>query len=35
VAAERSPYRPLKLMAIGTLAGLFSDLFGVGGGRGR
>jgi hypothetical protein len=29
---ERSPYRSLKLMAIGTLAGLFSGLFGVGGG---
>jgi uncharacterized protein len=32
VAAERSPKRSLKLMAIGTLAGLFSGLFGVGGG---
>jgi uncharacterized protein len=32
VAAERSPGRPLRLMAIGTLAGLFSGLFGVGGG---
>jgi uncharacterized membrane protein YfcA len=27
-----SPSRPLKLMAIGTLAGLFSGIFGVGGG---
>jgi uncharacterized membrane protein YfcA len=32
VVAERSPGRPLRLMAIGTLAGLFSGLFGVGGG---
>jgi uncharacterized membrane protein YfcA len=32
VAAERSINRPLRLMAIGTLAGLFSGLFGVGGG---
>jgi hypothetical protein len=32
VAAEHSPHRPLTLMAIGTLAGLFSGLFGVGGG---
>jgi uncharacterized membrane protein YfcA len=32
VAAERSLHRPLKLMTIGTLAGLFSGLFGVGGG---
>ena len=32
VAAERSPQRTLTLMAIGTLAGLFSGLFGVGGG---
>jgi uncharacterized protein len=30
--AERSLNRSLKLMAIGTLAGLFSGLFGVGGG---
>ena len=30
--AERSPNRSLKLIAIGTLAGLFSGLFGVGGG---
>ncbi|HYM56203.1 MAG TPA: sulfite exporter TauE/SafE family protein [Solirubrobacteraceae bacterium] len=30
--AEESPHRPLKLMTIGTLAGLFSGLFGVGGG---
>ncbi len=28
----RSPSRALKLMAIGTLAGLFSGIFGVGGG---
>ncbi len=27
-----SPSRPVKLMAIGTLAGLFSGIFGVGGG---
>jgi uncharacterized protein len=32
VAAEGSPSRSLKLVAIGTLAGLFSGLFGVGGG---
>jgi uncharacterized protein len=32
VAAERAPQRSLKLMVIGTLAGLFSGLFGVGGG---
>jgi uncharacterized protein len=32
VAAERSPSRTLRLMAIGTLAGIFSGLFGVGGG---
>jgi uncharacterized protein len=32
VAAERSSGRSLKLAAIGTLAGLFSGLFGVGGG---
>jgi uncharacterized membrane protein YfcA len=32
VAAEHSRHRALKLMAIGTLAGLFSGLFGVGGG---
>jgi len=32
VAAERSPQRSLRLVAIGTLAGLFSGLFGVGGG---
>jgi len=35
VAAERalaSPARSLKLTAIGTTAGLFSGLFGVGGG---
>jgi uncharacterized protein len=32
VLAERSANRSLKLMAIGTLAGLFSGLFGVGGG---
>jgi len=32
VAAEKAPSRSLKLMAIGTLAGLFSGLFGVGGG---
>jgi hypothetical protein len=30
--AERSGDRTLKLMAIGTAAGLFSGLFGVGGG---
>jgi uncharacterized membrane protein YfcA len=32
VAAEKATSRSLKLMAIGTLAGLFSGLFGVGGG---
>ena len=32
VAAEQSPHRSLRLMAIGTLGGLFSGLFGVGGG---
>jgi len=32
VVAERPSARTLKLMAIGTLAGLFSGLFGVGGG---
>ena len=32
MAAERLSHRSLKLMAIGTLAGLFSGLFGVGGG---
>jgi hypothetical protein len=32
VAAERSSQRSLRLVAIGTLAGLFSGLFGVGGG---
>ena len=31
-AAETGSRRPLKLVAIGTLAGLFSGLFGVGGG---
>jgi uncharacterized protein len=30
--ADGAPSRSLKLMAIGTLAGLFSGLFGVGGG---
>jgi uncharacterized membrane protein YfcA len=30
--AERPPSRSLKLVAIGTSAGLFSGLFGVGGG---
>jgi len=30
--AGRFPQRSLRLMAIGTLAGLFSGLFGVGGG---
>ncbi|HEX7610406.1 MAG TPA: sulfite exporter TauE/SafE family protein, partial [Solirubrobacteraceae bacterium] len=30
--AEHSRGRPLRLMLIGTLAGLFSGLFGVGGG---
>lgn len=32
VAAEQGPRRSLELVAIGTLAGLFSGLFGVGGG---
>jgi uncharacterized protein len=32
VVADRSFGRSLKLMVIGTLAGLFSGLFGVGGG---
>jgi uncharacterized membrane protein YfcA len=32
VAADGPADRTLKLMAIGTLAGLFSGLFGVGGG---
>jgi uncharacterized membrane protein YfcA len=32
VAAEGSPNRTLKLFAIGTMAGVFSGLFGVGGG---
>jgi uncharacterized protein len=32
VVADSSLGRSLKLMAIGTLAGLFSGLFGVGGG---
>jgi uncharacterized membrane protein YfcA len=32
VVAERSSGRTLKLATIGTLAGLFSGLFGVGGG---
>ncbi len=31
-AADHPPHRSLKLVAIGTLAGLFSGLFGVGGG---
>jgi uncharacterized membrane protein YfcA len=31
-AAEQRRSRTLKLMAIGTLAGVFSGLFGVGGG---
>jgi uncharacterized protein len=31
-ASERSPNRTLKLVTIGTAAGLFSGLFGVGGG---
>jgi uncharacterized protein len=30
--ADRPPHRSLALMVIGTLAGLFSGLFGVGGG---
>jgi len=32
VVADQSGSRSLKLMVIGTLAGLFSGLFGVGGG---
>jgi uncharacterized protein len=32
VATEKAPHRSLKLVAIGTAAGLFSGLFGVGGG---
>jgi uncharacterized membrane protein YfcA len=32
VVAEVSPHRSLRLAVIGTLAGLFSGLFGVGGG---
>jgi uncharacterized membrane protein YfcA len=32
MAASRSPGNVLKLMAIGTAAGLFSGIFGVGGG---
>jgi uncharacterized membrane protein YfcA len=32
VVTERLSHRSLRLMAIGTLAGLFSGLFGVGGG---
>jgi uncharacterized membrane protein YfcA len=32
VAAEQGSRRSLELVAIGTLAGLFSGLFGVGGG---
>ncbi|MGH2864818.1 MAG: sulfite exporter TauE/SafE family protein [Solirubrobacteraceae bacterium] len=32
MAAERASRRSLKLVTIGTLAGLFSGLFGVGGG---
>jgi uncharacterized membrane protein YfcA len=32
LVAEESSSRTLKLMAIGSLAGLFSGLFGVGGG---
>jgi uncharacterized protein len=32
VVAERPSSRSLKLAAIGTLAGLFSGLFGIGGG---
>jgi uncharacterized protein len=32
MAASASPERVLKLMAIGTAAGLFSGIFGVGGG---
>jgi uncharacterized protein len=30
--AERGPSRAVKLVAVGSLAGLFSGLFGVGGG---
>lgn len=32
MAALRSPGRAVRLMAIGTAAGLFSGIFGVGGG---
>jgi uncharacterized membrane protein YfcA len=32
ISSERSPNRTLKLVTIGTAAGLFSGLFGVGGG---
>jgi len=32
MAAESSANRTLKLVAIGTMAGIFSGLFGVGGG---
>jgi uncharacterized membrane protein YfcA len=32
VTAEQTRRRTLKLMTIGTLAGVFSGLFGVGGG---
>jgi uncharacterized membrane protein YfcA len=32
VGTSRSPGKVLKLMAIGTAAGLFSGIFGVGGG---
>jgi uncharacterized protein len=32
MAAEGSPNRTLRLVAIGTMAGVFSGLFGVGGG---
>jgi uncharacterized membrane protein YfcA len=32
LAADRTFNRTLRLMAIGTMAGLFSGLFGVGGG---
>lgn len=32
LAAEEGSHRSLRLMVIGTLAGLFSGLFGVGGG---
>ncbi len=31
-AAEKMPHRAMKMAAIGTAAGLFSGLFGVGGG---